>query len=94
MTPPPPPCIILQVCRLDPPVTSATTSLDSDTEILLYNGVGINRLPNSKKLSSFRKGTLNQYTLSMANRDPDTFTEPMLFNPAREDLDLVGHAAR
>lgn len=78
---------IREVCRLDPPVTSATTSFVAEKTILLYNGVGCPNACGGNKETTFPEGTLNQYTLSMANRDPATFAEPQTFNPSREELD-------
>mmetsp|Transcript_10007 Transcript_10007/g.31583 ORF Transcript_10007/g.31583 Transcript_10007/m.31583 type:complete len:264 (+) Transcript_10007:344-1135(+) len=78
---------IREVCRLDPPVTSATTSFVAEETILLYNGVGCPNACGGNKETTFPAGTLNQYTLSMANRDPATFAEPQTFNPSREELD-------
>lgn len=67
---------IKEALRLDPPVTSATTSLATDETISL---AGSSRF--------LEKGTLNQYVLSMSNRDPKEFATPSLFNPDRQDLD-------
>eukprot|EP00930_Biecheleria_cincta_P001974 TRINITY_DN103047_c0_g1_i1.p1 TRINITY_DN103047_c0_g1~~TRINITY_DN103047_c0_g1_i1.p1 ORF type:complete len:521 (+),score=83.04 TRINITY_DN103047_c0_g1_i1:77-1639(+) len=67
---------IKEALRLDPPVTSATTSLAKDETVSL---AGSSRF--------MEKGTLNQYVLSMANRDETEFANPSLFNPERQDLD-------
>ena len=32
---------------------------------------------------------MNQYTLSMANRDPSIFSEPEVFDPSRKELDMA-----
>ena len=55
-------------------------------QVLLYNNVGVNCLPGVKKLSFFPKGTLKQYCISMSNRDPEKFEDPMLFKPERANL--------
>ena len=34
---------------------------------------------------TMKENTLNQYTLSMANRDPSVFTNPDVFDPTRKD---------
>ena len=84
---------IREVCRLDPPVTSATTSLKEDREVLLYNNVGFNRC-NGNKTTFFRKGSLQQYTLSMANRDANQFTDPAAFDPTRDNVEEATPYAR
>lgn len=66
---------IKEAGRVDPPVTSATTSLADDVTVEL---AGQER--------SLDKGTLNQYVLSRANRDSKEFTDPSVFNPDRSDL--------
>merc|ERR1712151_380644 len=66
---------IKEAGRIDPPVTSATTSLAEDAKVTL---AGQER--------DLHEGTLNQYVISMANRDPDEFASPSLFNPDRTDL--------
>lgn len=53
---------IKETCRLDPPVTSATTALKELTKISLAGTE--HEIP---------EGTLEQYTISMANRDPGVF---------------------
>jgi len=67
-----PEAYIKETCRLDPPVTSATSSLQQD-EVCDLAG---QKLPCPA-------GTLNQYALSVANRDPGVFQEPNVFNPGR-----------
>jgi len=64
-----------ECCRIDPPVTSATSVLKENQDIIL-NGVW----------KEFQAGTLRQYTLSLANRDEKTFEQPKVFNPLRTDL--------
>eukprot|EP00445_Apocalathium_hangoei_P042956 CAMPEP_0203973834 /NCGR_PEP_ID=MMETSP0359-20131031/99792_1 /ASSEMBLY_ACC=CAM_ASM_000338 /TAXON_ID=268821 /ORGANISM="Scrippsiella Hangoei, Strain SHTV-5" /LENGTH=501 /DNA_ID=CAMNT_0050911999 /DNA_START=94 /DNA_END=1601 /DNA_ORIENTATION=+ len=66
---------IKETCRLDPPVTSATASLKEHTFVTLAG-----------KDFSLPAGLLNQYVLSMANRDPSVFTEPEVFKPDRGNL--------
>jgi len=67
---------IKEVCRLDPPVTDATTTLPEDTKITLagreYN------LP---------KGLLKQYVGACANRDQSVFPNDKLFDPDRTNLE-------
>jgi hypothetical protein len=67
---------IKEAGRIDPPVTSATTSLAEDMTVTL---AGQER--------DLNKGTLNQYVIARANRDENEFTSPSLFNPGRSDLD-------
>merc|ERR1711972_789071 len=64
-----------ETCRLDPPVTSATASLKKASQIRLAG-----------RDFEFPNGLLNQYTLSMANRDPAVFKDPGIFNPDRPNL--------
>lgn len=68
---------IKETCRMDPPVTSATTALMADTKITLKG-----------KEYTFPKHLLNQYVLSMANRDESVFKDvkPEVFEPDREHL--------
>jgi len=66
---------IKESCRVNPPVTSATSVLPEDTTIEMLG-----------KNVTLSKGMLRQYVLSMANRDPDVFQEPNLFNPQRPNL--------
>lgn len=56
-------------------MTSATTSLAEDGTFPLAG--------QERKLDA---GTLNQYVISRANRDPVEFSNPSLFNPDRNDL--------
>jgi len=66
---------IKEACRIDPPVTSATqvTKIEKDIEL---NG----------KLYNMPEGTLNQYVISMANRDETVFKDPSVFDPTRSNL--------
>jgi len=66
---------IKEAGRIDPPVTSATTSLAEDGAFALAG--------QERTLDT---GTLNQYVISRANRDPQEFDHPSLFNPDRSDL--------
>ena len=40
------------------------------------------------------ENTLNQYTLSMANRDPSVFANPDVFDPTRKDCKGLQGTAR
>ncbi|CAE8600705.1 unnamed protein product [Polarella glacialis] len=62
-------------CRIDPPVTSATSLLRENTTVLF-----------NRQQVELSAGTLRQYVISLANRDPGVFQQPELFNPARENL--------
>jgi len=66
---------IKETCRLDPPVTSATSAL-KDATTVSFNGVE-HELP---------AGVLNQYVVSMANRDPAVFNSAEIFDPDRKEL--------
>merc|ERR1712151_958388 len=66
---------IRETCRLDPPVTSATHRIKEAKSVDLAG-----------RTITFPAGTLNQYVLSMANRDEIMFPEPTVFNPEREHL--------
>jgi len=66
---------IIETCRMDPPVTSATGVLKEVTQVTL-----------SGKEFTMPAGLLNQYVVSMANRDPSVFPDPAVFNPARQNL--------
>eukprot|EP00439_Symbiodinium_sp_Y106_P075660 s1143_g15.t1 len=67
---------IKESCRIDPPVTSATR-VDPDERELLFKGIPYTMPPE----------TLNQYVISMANRDTKIFENPDVFDPTRKDLD-------
>jgi cytochrome P450 len=66
---------IRETLRLDPPVTSATHRIKEAQSVDLAG-----------RTINFPAGTLNQYVLSMANRDEVMFPEPNVFNPEREHL--------
>jgi len=66
---------IKETCRLDPPVTSATTSITQDGS---YELAGRN--------IALKKGTLQQYVISLAMRDEAVFPDPALFEPDRPEL--------
>ena len=66
---------IKETCRLDSPVTSATAALHEEQVVEL--GGGKLHMP---------AGSLNQYALSVANRDPAVFVDPGVFRPGRANL--------
>jgi len=66
---------IRETCRMDPPVTSATGVLKEVTEVTLAG-----------KNIEMPAGVLNQYVVSMANRDPAVFSDPEVFNADRSNL--------
>eukprot|EP00933_Yihiella_yeosuensis_P024243 TRINITY_DN18785_c0_g1_i4.p1 TRINITY_DN18785_c0_g1~~TRINITY_DN18785_c0_g1_i4.p1 ORF type:complete len:515 (-),score=58.25 TRINITY_DN18785_c0_g1_i4:135-1679(-) len=70
-----PVAFLKECCRLDPPVTSATSVLKEDSHIYL-----------GKSQQYFKEGTYRQYTLSLANRDPTVFANPDEFDPFRDHL--------
>eukprot|EP00931_Biecheleriopsis_adriatica_P115681 TRINITY_DN91448_c0_g1_i1.p1 TRINITY_DN91448_c0_g1~~TRINITY_DN91448_c0_g1_i1.p1 ORF type:complete len:536 (-),score=108.41 TRINITY_DN91448_c0_g1_i1:88-1695(-) len=65
-----------ECCRIDPPVTSATSILKEDLAAVLGNS-----------RHTFAAGTYRQYCLSLANRDPNVFKDPKVFDPTRAELD-------
>lgn len=69
---------IKEACRLDPPVTSATTSFAQDMDV-----------PMGGRDVHVTAGSLQQYTISIANRDEAVFADPELFNPDRPDLNFA-----
>lgn len=69
---------IRETLRLDPPVTSATTTLSEDTDLTLAG-----------KKFTMPKGLLNQYALSIANRETRLFEDPSVFNPDRPNLEMA-----
>lgn len=71
-----PKAYIKEVCRLNPPVTSATSVLREKITVDL----------GTKKVT-LPEGTLRQYCLSLANRDPKVFKSPEIFDPYRDNLD-------
>jgi hypothetical protein len=66
---------IKEVCRLDPPVTSATHAIKEDQTIELAG-----------RKFAFPQGTLSQYVVSMANRDEKVFNDSSVFEPTRTNL--------
>jgi len=66
---------IQETCRLDPPVTSATGVLKAMTTVKLAG-----------RDYEMPAGILNQYVVSMANRDSTVFKEPTVFKPDRSNL--------
>jgi hypothetical protein len=69
---------IKETCRLDPPVTSATTSIVQDGN---YELAG--------RSIPLKAGTLQQYVISLAMRDEAVFADPTMFDPSRPDLDKI-----
>jgi len=66
---------IKETCRLDPPVTSATTLLKEDEKIDLAG-----------RPFEMNEGMLRQYTIGLANRDENAFKDPEVFDPTRANL--------
>lgn len=66
---------IRETCRMVPPVTSATSALTADTPVFLAG-----------REFALPKGTLQQYAVSMANRDEALFKDPSDFDPDRMNL--------
>jgi len=66
---------IKETCRLDPPVTSATASLKEPVRVTLAG-----------RQFDLPANLLNQYVMSMANRDVTKFSKPEEFMPDRPNL--------
>lgn len=66
---------IREVCRLDPPVTSATHVIQEPAAIDMAG-----------RFFTFPAGSLEQYVMAMANRDPAVFTRPATFEPDRTNI--------
>jgi len=64
-----------EVARMDPPVTSACCTLKEETKVTLAG-----------QEFTLPAGYLQQYVVSMANRDETLFPEPSVFNPDRANL--------
>jgi len=81
-----PRAFITEAVRLDAPVTSATCAFREEQT------VDFNSSCCGKSSShALMAGTLHQYVLSIANRDPAKFTAPNAFDPSRANLDdMVG----
>ncbi|CAJ1350361.1 unnamed protein product [Effrenium voratum] len=69
---------IKEACRIDPPVTSAT-NVCKEARVVTLKG----------KQYSLPADTLNQYVLSMANRDTSVFSNPDVFDPTRKELNMA-----
>ncbi|CAE7727193.1 PRKAA1 [Symbiodinium pilosum] len=69
---------IKEACRIDPPVTSCTR-VDPTERELKFLGIPYKMQAN----------TLNQYVISMANRDTKIFENPSVFDPTRKELDMA-----
>lgn len=69
---------IKEAVRIDPPVTSCT-NVSKEERVVRFRG----------REYTMKENTLNQYTLSMANRDPSVFTNPDVFDPTRKELDMA-----
>ena len=80
-----PTAFIKESVRIDAPVTSATCVFKEDTEI---DGINMSCCGKPGKLC-VKAGTMHQYVLSMANRDPAVFDNPNAFDPARPNLDKM-----
>jgi len=77
---------ITECVRLDAPVTSATCAFASTTTVA-YN----NACCGAPAEHSLPAGTLHQYVLSIANRDPAHFDKADVFDPSRSNLkDMIG----
>jgi len=64
-----------EVARINPPVTSATSTLPENTKVPLAGNV-----------YDLPKGLLHQYVVSVANRDESVFPQAQVFNPDRPNL--------
>ncbi|CAK9065451.1 unnamed protein product [Durusdinium trenchii] len=69
---------IKEACRIDPPVTSAT-SVSKETRVVTLKG----------RKYTMPENTFHNYTLSMANRDPTVFANPDVFDPSRTELNMA-----
>ena len=78
-----PVAFIKETVRLDAPVTSATCVFKEARDIA-FDVSCCGGTPVSHHVAD---GTLHQYVLSVANRDPAKFEAPNTFNPSRANLD-------
>jgi len=69
---------IRETVRMDPPVTSATAALKERARVTLAG-----------REFELPEGLLNQYALSMANRDDTLFPDPEKFDPGRPNLNMA-----
>jgi len=73
---------IKETVRLDAPVTSATCVFkEAQTVEMNLSCCGTS---NGYRMDP---GTLHQYVLSVANRDPGKFNQPNIFDPTRSNID-------
>ena len=77
-----PRAFIKECVRLDAPVTSATCAFSAPTTVSFNQSCC-----GSPTNHALPEGTLHQYVLSIANRDPAKFRQPDAFDPARAELD-------
>jgi len=91
-----PDAFIKECVRLDAPVTSATCAFGTPAEGAAHEPKTVtvefnNSCCGGVSEHTLPEGTLHQYVLSIANRDPSKFGSPDHFDPSRSELDeMVG----